>query len=84
MSITFDIGHSPNGNNYLTVLCHWMDHNWNMQKCIIGYQFIDSKYTGEYMASIVLEIVLFYGLFEKVLTFTLYVKIGLVLYGQSV
>lgn len=55
-----------------------------MQKCIIGYQFIDSKYTGEYMASIVLEIVLFYGLFEKVLTFTLYVKIGLVLYGQSV
>lgn len=57
MSITSDIGRSPNGCDYLTVTCHWVDHHLNMQKRIIGYKFVDSKHTGAYIiATTVLQI----------------------------
>ncbi|XP_070017150.1 zinc finger BED domain-containing protein DAYSLEEPER-like [Nicotiana sylvestris] len=66
VSITSDIGRSPNGCDYLTVTCHWVDHHWNLQKRIIGYKFVDSKHTGAYIATTVLQILDFYGLINKI------------------
>lgn len=50
MSITFDIGHNPNDNDYLTVTAHWVDHDWNLQKHIICYKYVDEKRIGAYIS----------------------------------
>ena len=56
VSVTSDFGLTINKLGIFTLTCHWVDHNWVMQKRIIAFKFDeDRQHTGKLIAIEILD-----------------------------
>lgn len=62
VSLTSDIWSGWAKQDYIRVVVHYVNKNWELQKRIIGFELIDESHTVKHIAQDVLNIVIEFGL----------------------
>jgi hypothetical protein len=71
ISLTYDIWSGNAKEDYISVVCHYVNNDWEIQKKIIGFRLIDCKHTGENIANSIACVLEEFGLVDKVFAVTL-------------
>lgn len=71
VSLTSDILSGRAKRDYISVVAHYVNKKWELQKRIIGFELIDEAHTGENIAQAILNVVSEFGLTVKIFTVTL-------------
>jgi hypothetical protein len=71
ISLTSDIWSGNAKEDYISVVCHYINNDWEIQKKIIGFRLIDCKHTGENIANSIACVLEEFGLVDKVFAVTL-------------
>jgi hypothetical protein len=71
MSFTSDVWTSNTNLGYLCLTAHYIDHGFNLQKKIIGFQKIPYPHKGQAISDIIKQILVNWKLDRKVFTLTL-------------
>ena len=69
--LTSDIWSGNAKEDYLSVVCHFVSADWELEKRVIGLRLIDSSHTGVNIAECVEAVVHEFGLTDKIFTVTL-------------
>ena len=71
VSLTSDIWAGRAKEDYLSVVAHYINPNWEMEKRIIGLTLIESSHTGENIAKCISKVIEEFELSEKIFSITL-------------
>ncbi|BAH93429.1 Os06g0258800 [Oryza sativa Japonica Group] len=71
VALTSDIWSGNAKEDYLSVVAHFVNSDWQLEKRILGLVLIDVKHTAENISERVLSVVEEYGLTDKVFSITL-------------
>jgi hypothetical protein len=71
VSLTSDIWSGNAKEDYISVVCHYVNKEWEIEKKVIGFRLIDCKHTGENIADSIATVVEEFGLSDKVFAVTL-------------
>jgi hypothetical protein len=71
VSLTSDIWSGRAKQDYISVVAHYVNQNWVLQKRIVGFELIDEAHSGENIASAILKVVAEFGMTNKIFALTL-------------
>jgi hypothetical protein len=71
VSLTSDIWSGNAKEDYITVVAHYVNADWELQKKVIGFRLIDVSYSGENIANRIASVVEEFNLIDKVFVVTL-------------
>uniref|UniRef100_I1PMA2 BED-type domain-containing protein n=1 Tax=Oryza glaberrima TaxID=4538 RepID=I1PMA2_ORYGL len=71
VSMTSDIWSGKAKEDYVSVVVHFINDDWQMQKRVLGLRLIDVSHTGENIAERIREVVNEYHLADKIFAVTL-------------
>ncbi|BAH93922.1 Os07g0469700 [Oryza sativa Japonica Group] len=71
VSVTSDIWSSRAKEDYLSVVIHFIDDDWQMQKRVLGLRLIDVSHTGENIAERIREVIDEFNLADKIFAVTM-------------
>nr|CAD41700.2 OSJNBa0010D21.2 [Oryza sativa Japonica Group] len=71
VSVTSDIWSSRAREDYLSVVVHFVDDDWQLQKRVLGLRLIDVSHTGENIAERIREVINEFNLADKIFAVTL-------------
>ncbi|KAD4179532.1 hypothetical protein E3N88_28123 [Mikania micrantha] len=71
ISLTSDCWTSNQTIGYMCLTAHFVDSDWKMQKCIIGFNELAPPHSGEVISDAILECVIKWGIQDKIGTITL-------------
>ncbi|BAF17993.1 Os05g0521800 [Oryza sativa Japonica Group] len=71
VSVTSDIWSSGAREDYLSVVVHFVDDDWQLQKRVLGLRLIDVSHTGENIAERIREVINEFNLADKIFAVTL-------------
>jgi hypothetical protein len=71
VAITSDIWSGDAKEDYLSVVAHYVNAEWQLEKRIIGFRPIDESHSGQNIAECVLVVLEEYGLTAKIISVTL-------------
>ncbi|BAH92438.1 Os03g0844400 [Oryza sativa Japonica Group] len=71
VSVTSDIWSSRAKEDYLSVVVHFIDDDWQMQKRVLGLRLIDVSHTGENIAERIREVIDEFNLADKIFAVTM-------------
>jgi hypothetical protein len=72
IALTSDIWTSSyQRTSYLSVVAHYIDNKYRLNKRVIGFQGIDESHTGDAVASEIMEVIQEYGIADRVVSITL-------------
>ena len=69
--LTSDIWSSNAKENYLSVVAHYINSDWQLEKRVLGLRLIDCSHNGQNIVDHVASVLADYGLTEKVFAVTL-------------
>jgi hypothetical protein len=69
--LTFDIWSGKAKEDYLSVVAHYINPDWQIEKRVLGLVLIDCKHSGQNIADRVASVFSEYGVLQKVLSVTL-------------
>lgn len=55
VNLTLDAWTSGNKILYLGITCHWMDKNFDMQDCVIGFKRLKGSHAAENLCDVVVQ-----------------------------
>ena len=71
ITLTLDIWSGNAKEDYISIIAHYVNADWELQKKVIGLRLIDVKHTGENIAERIAAVVDVFGLTDKVFSITL-------------
>ncbi|KAE8819308.1 hypothetical protein D1007_02807 [Hordeum vulgare] len=71
VSLTSDIWTGGAKQDYISVVAHYVNEYWHLQKRVIGFELIDVSHSGPNIAQAILEVVNDFALADKVFAITL-------------
>jgi len=71
VSLTSNIWAGRAKEDYLSVVAHYVNPNWEMEKRIIGLTLIESSHTGENIVECIIKVIEEFELSEKIFSITL-------------
>jgi hypothetical protein len=71
VAITSDIWSGNAKEDYLSVVAHYVNVEWQLEKRIIGFRLIDESHSGQNIVERVLAVLEEYGLTAKIISVTL-------------
>ncbi|XP_021321373.1 zinc finger BED domain-containing protein RICESLEEPER 2-like [Sorghum bicolor] len=71
VALTSDIWSGNAKEDYICVVAHYVNSNWELQKKIIGLRLIEVKHNGENISAAIASVVEEYGLIDKIFSITL-------------
>jgi hypothetical protein len=71
VSLTSDIWTGRAKQDYISVVAHYVNDKWELQKRILGFELIDISHTGENIAQAIINVVANFGLTDKIFAVTL-------------
>ena len=71
MCLTSDIWSSNAKEDYLSVVAHYINYDWQLEKRVLGIRLIDCSHNGQNIADLVASVLADYGLTRKVFAVTL-------------
>src|SRR3954466_3383423 len=71
VSLTSDIWSGRAKQDYISVVAHYVNTKWELQKRIIGFELLEVAHTGANIAQVVINVVANFGLTEKIFAITL-------------
>ena len=69
--MTFDIWGGKAHEDYLSIVSHYLDLKWILQKRITGFKLIDSNHTVNNICECILSVVIEYGISINIISITL-------------
>ena len=69
--LTSDIWSGNTKEDYLSVVAHYINFDWQLEKRVLGLRLIDCSHNGQNIADLVASMLVDYGLTEKVFAVTL-------------
>jgi hypothetical protein len=71
VSLTSDIWSGNAKEDYISVVCHYVNKEWEIEKKVVGFRLINCKHTGDNIADSIANVVEEFGLIDKVFAVTL-------------
>ena len=71
VAITSDIWSGKAKEDYLSVVAHFVNSNWELEKRLLGLRLMDESHTGLHIAERISNVVDEHGLTDKIFTITL-------------
>jgi hypothetical protein len=71
VSLTSDIWAGNAKEDYISVVCHYVSKDWELEKKVVGFRLIECSHTGENIADRISNVVDEFGLIDKVFAVTL-------------
>ena len=71
VSLTSDIWTGRAKQDYISVVTHYVNEHWHLQKRVIGFELIDVAHSGPNIAEAILKVVNDFNLADKVFSITL-------------
>jgi hypothetical protein len=71
VSLTSDIWSGNAKEDYISVVCHYVNSDWELQKRVVGFRLIDVKHSGENIAERIAGVVEEFGVVDKIFAVTL-------------
>lgn len=71
MCLNSDIWSGNAKEDYLIVVAHYINNDWQLEKRVIGLVLIDVSHSGENITDHISSVLVDYGLLEKVFAITL-------------
>ena len=71
VSLTSDIWSGRAKQDYISVVTHYVNEHWHLQKRVTGFELIDVAHSGLNIAQVVLKVVNDFNLADKVFSITL-------------
>jgi len=71
VALTSDIWCGNTKEDYISVVAHYVNADWELQKKVIGLRLIEVSHSGENIASRIAAVVEEYGLIDKIFSVTL-------------
>ena len=71
VSVTSDIWSGRAKEDYISMVAHYVNEEWELEKRIIGFKLIDVAHTAENIANSICKVVEDFGLTDKIFTITL-------------
>lgn len=66
ISLSFDIWTAPNHLPFLGIEAHFVDRNGKLRNILIAFRLIYGAHTGENIASIVIDVITWYGIAHRI------------------
>jgi hypothetical protein len=71
VSLTSDIWSGNAKEDYISVVCHYVNKEWEIEKKVVGFRLINCKHTGDNIADSIANVIENFGLSDKVFAVTL-------------
>jgi hypothetical protein len=71
VALTSDIWSGNAKEDYISVVAHYVNADWDLQKKVIGLRLIEVKHTGENIAEKIESVIQEFGLVDKMMSVTL-------------
>jgi hypothetical protein len=71
VSLTSDIWSGNGKEDYISVVCHYVNKEWDIEKKVVGFSLINCKHTSDNIADSIANVVEDFGLSDKVFAVTL-------------